>query len=802
MPKAIARDKKKPVIVKETKENIQFELSHAIAFWGLAILLFLPPYFRGLFFQPEQERALIFVVVVFWFACLWKWTKRDNNFLSHPLDYFVLSLPVVYVISAFQAVNYGLAIDEVVKVTLYFIIYWLVSRLVRNAADIVALLHVIYISAVGVALAGLGTATGVIHINDGFLNERIYSTFQYPNALASYLAAATFIGIYLWGRSGSTKNGDTFAGPDVKENSTWLNLNNFKQFIYAAGSFFIFAVFLGTRSNGGFLVFTITAILLIIGTPKNHRIPVGFYFVLISIPALLAIWMFLSSVAGGHMGLAWLWIFTGLVLALAVQTLYSASERKGLLQWIAAHKNAVLAAALLIVVVGCIGVGVYINSNSEVVKMLAEEIRLRNATERMYFFQDALKMFKERPTTGWGGGGWQEAYRAYQSYLYNSNEVHGHYFQIMVEAGSLGIIVILGIWGVFLYAAHKLYHGDKDNVNRRFLIWTITVAAVAIGLHAAIDFNLSLSALALVMWTMFGLIRGMHIYSTIKVEEKKGKSYVPPNYTGIISASIISIIIILLVSPLIAAGNYSVQGVKNLQTQDISQGVELLEKAAAYNPLKADYQSNLARIYLQQGKTDEALSRAVRAVELSKYSPQRYADLASINYSGKKNYEEAINYTDRAIALASYQSQWYEMQARTCFIIGYNELSSGNAETAKQYLDKATQVEKKIQDQVEGLSDQEKRLWKDAPLLSATSGVKLYMGASQYILGRWNESEVNLEAALEDEKNQGEAAFWLALLYDKQGRTQEAQDLLERANKLAPQLAQSYEALSTLPIIE
>jgi len=156
------KDKKKPVAVKKVPQNIQWEFSHAIAFWGLAILLFLPPYFRGLFFQPEQERALIFAAIIFWFAWLWKWSKRDNSFLSHLLDYFVLAFPVVNLISAFQAANYGLAVDEVVKTTLYFMVYWLSSRLVRNDKDIVTILNVIYISAIGVALAGLATHVAVL----------------------------------------------------------------------------------------------------------------------------------------------------------------------------------------------------------------------------------------------------------------------------------------------------------------------------------------------------------------------------------------------------------------------------------------------------------------------------------------------------------------------------------------------------------------------------------------------------------------------------------------------------------------
>jgi len=806
VPKVIAKGKKKSAVVKNTPESDQWEIVRATAFWGLAILLFLPPYFRGLFFQPEQERALIFAAVIFWFAWLWKWSKRDYSFLSHPLDYFVLAFPAVYLISAFQAANYGLAVDEAVKTTLYFLVYWMASRLVRDEKDVTAILRVIYISAIGVALAGLATATGIISIKDGFLNGRIYSSFQYPNALASYLAAVTFIGFYLWRRAGSPELGGLAAGSTIKGAPAWLNLGSFYQYLYAAGNLLLFAVLLGTKSNGGLLVFSAVFILFLIGLPKGTRIPVLIHFILISIPAFLAIWGFLSAVAGGKMGLAWLWMFVGLALALAGQALYSFAERKGLLQWIAAHRNVVLAVAALVIVAGCTGAGVYVSGHSDAVKTLAGEIRLRNAAERMYFFQDAMKMFKERPIIGWGGGGWQEAYRAYQSYLYNSNQVHGHYFQVMVEAGILGLLAILGIWASFLFIAHRLYHGARENNAGRLLIWTITIAAVSIGLHAVIDFDLSLSALAIVLWTMFGFARGIGIYSGARAEEKKSRKYVPPNNAVLVGVSIASIVLIFFAGTLAAAGNYAMQAGQYFQKQNINQGdinngISLLQKASSYNSFKADYHSNLARIYAQQGKFDEGIAETQKAVEVSKYSALHYGDLANL-YFNVKNNEEAVNAAEKARSLAPFQIQWYELLSRTYFMVGYNVLTGGNPETAKQYFEKAVQVPARIQSQMDGLNDQEKRLWKDAPLLSPTPGVKLNAGASQYFLGIWTEAEVNLQAALQDDNTKGEAALWLSILKDKQGKAQEANDLLQQAKQSAPQLAQSYEGLRNLQVLK
>ncbi len=793
-------DVKKNTSNKKAPETAQWAFSHKVAFWGLAALLFLPPYFRGLFFQPEQERALIFAAVIFWFAWLWKWSKHDNGFIRHPLDYFVLAFPVVYLISAFQAANYGLAAGEVVKTTLYFMVYWLSSRLVRNENDTETILKVIYVSAVGVALAGLATATGIIHINDGFLNGRIYSTFQYPNALASFLAAAIFIGFYLWRRAGLADSGDVDGETKSKDITAWLNINNINQYLYATGNFLLIAVLIGTRSQGGLLVFSVVFILFLIGLAKGDRIPIFTHFILTGLFSTIAIWRFLTAVAAGSMGLAWLWILAGLVLATAGQVLYSFSERKGLPQWIAIHRNIVIAAVLLLAVCGGIGAGIYISGQGDAVKNLAEEIRLRNATERMYFFQDAMKMFKDRPVIGWGGGGWQEAYRAFQGYFYNSNQVHGHYFQIMVETGVFGLLTILGIWVCFLYAAHKLYYETKKNKGNYFLVWIITVAALSMGIHAVIDFDLSLSALALVLWAMFGLLRGVGTFSPARAEEKKSKKYVPSNYSLLAAVSGFSVIIILFAGSLAAAGSYAKQGVRSIQGQNVSQGIELLQKASVYSPLNADHPTALARVYQAVGKYDEAIAEAQRAVSLSKYSATRYADLAALHLANKNN-EEAVHAAEKTLALAPFQIQWYELLARTCFAAGYNELTAGNKETAKQYLEKAIRAPGKTQDRTDSLGETEKRLWKDAPLLSPTPGIKLSVGKSQYILGMWPEAEANLSAALQDDNNKGEAALWLSILRDKQGKAQEAKDLFAQASELAPQLAEGYEGLKSIQVL-
>ncbi len=787
----------------------EFNFVHAAAYYGLAALLFLPPYFRGLFFAPEQERALIAAAFIFGLAWLWKWSRRDHDFVSHPLDYFVLAFPAVYAVAALGAANYGLAVDEVVKTLLYFLVYWLAARLVLSDADVDSLLRVIYLSAVGVSLAGLATATGVIHIKDGFLGGRIYSTFQYPNALASYLAAVLFMGFYFWfssflpegvlGGGQSHKTAKTGGKTAFERALSQFVSGSLAGYLYAAGNALILMVFFGTKSQGGFLVFVVAAVLFLAGAGRDARLWVFLHAVLTAAVALFCVLRFLAAVEAGNPDLAWLWVFAGLLAALALQAVFSFGFKKGMADWVLTRRKVLLAAAAAALVLMLVLAGYYIAGHGEALKELAEEIRLRNAAERMYFFKDAMKMFLARPILGWGGGGWQEAYRGFQSYLYHSNQVHGHYFQVMVETGIAGIAVMAGMWVCFLAVAHRLYHGTVSAAARRRVL-AVTVASAVLGLHAVIDFDLSLSAIALVLWTMFGLARGMQAYTGgagVK-KERKPKRYVPPNNAVLVCAWAAAAAVITLTGCLVYAGSCAREASACVQKQDLNGAVGQLKAASTYNPLNPDYRMNLARLLANQGRYEEALAEAKRALDLGKYSAPRYALLAEIYYDGLKDRERAVEAAEKALSLAPFQIEWYEFLARIAFLAGYSELAAGEREKAGTYLALSAGVPGRIEEKMASIGPVEKRLWVVAPLLEPTPAVRLNAGASQYLLGYTAEAEGNLKAALTGENTGGEAALWLAVLYAKGGRSAESEEMLARAKEAVPSLAQGFANLLAL----
>jgi O-antigen ligase len=795
----MSKKKKKQQAIEKTIEIEQPEITYSLAFWGLAVLLFLPPFVKGLYFQSDQEWALIIAAVVFWLAWLWKWSKRDYSFSAGPLDYFILALPVLYLIAAFNAVNYGYALDEIVKATLYFLVYWCASRLPRDEHDIAALLKVIYISALGVALAGLATATGIIHIKDGFLGGRIYSTFQYPNALASFLAAVLFIGIYLWIEAGLQ---DTEGGSEkeaARVSASLLSPHNIGRFLYASGNFLLLAVLIGTKSNGGILVFALVFILFMLGLPRGNAIKVFTHLVLLGVPSLAAGFMF-TIAAKGSAGTAWLWFLAGLIVALAGQWLYESGERRGWLDWLNNHKTRLIAVLLVIVLIAGAGIAVFSNSDGGLLgKFTAAQFRLRNLTERTIFYRDALSMFSERPYLGWGGGGWQEAYRAYQSYLYNANHVHNHYLQVAVETGVPGIAVFAGIWVSFLIVLRRACRKLKEDRNR-LLIWTIAAAAFSIGLHAAIDVDLSLAAISLLLFSLFGFTRNIEAGLGRYEKTVQGKSYIPPDFKQLAAPSVLSVLLVVLALCLATANYYTGAANSAIAAQDLARGGKQLQAALSYNPLRADCHNELAKIYQRQGKLEEGLAEANIAVAYGKYSSANQANVAKLSLvSGKLS--DALSHAAAAVRLAPFQVDYYELLSQVSFTMGVNELSAGRADNARTNLNLAAGMPGIIEGKMLSLSEEEIKLWQDAPHMKATPEVLLKAGAAQYLLGNWQASEANLSDASIEAETKTEALFWLSILKSKQGKDSEARDLAEQVFAAQPKFKDLYDGMKQLPLL-
>lgn len=309
---------KKAMANKKAKANTSIKESNIIKylkiilFIAVLIIVFYPPYLKGLYFETQQLPSEIFVFIVFAAFWVYRIMKRDRRFLETPVDYASFGFVIVYLISILGAVSLRLAIAEWLKYCMYFAVFFMLSELADSYKSRVMVLWVIVASAVGVSILGIDAAaggyiadvlkpvlTGIGAPADMFMslyqNGRIYSTLQYPNTLAAYLMAAFFISL----------------GLTIASSKLW------KKLVAGAASFILLVTFIATLSRGAYILLPIAAVIFLISLPKGNRIKGAVYGLGMAIAVGIVSIKFLEYIStpiGNEMKI-WAFILAGIALS-------------------------------------------------------------------------------------------------------------------------------------------------------------------------------------------------------------------------------------------------------------------------------------------------------------------------------------------------------------------------------------------------------------------------------------------------------------------------------------------------------
>lgn len=761
------------VIAKAKMRNKQVLLTENIfeqtAFWGLCLLLFFSPFFRGLFFPQEQRVALIAAAAIFWLVCLAGYQRKNLKLLSSSLDCLILGLPLVYIVSAFGAANYALAVDEVIKNLLYFLVFWSATRVINRESDIEKIFIVTYLCAIGVSLAGLFTASGFIDIKDGFLTSdggTIASTFQYKNTLASFLTASIFIGTYLW----------------EKQNSC------LQKIALIAGNFLLLTVLFSTQSHGGYIVFGIFTVVLWFLTPAPKRLGLIINTLVLIIFGFIESRLFLASIADRNIGLAWFWLIGGAVLISAGQW--------AAIKYIKNRQKPISFRQLVIATVIAFAIGLAVMGATGMFQILLEKIHAFGAMERLTMYQDSLKMIKEKPLLGWGGGGWSEAYSIFQGYGYTSRQTHSYFLQLAIETGLPGLFIALSIWGVFLIRAVKIYKACQNNSRNQTLAAALICAVLAIIAHALFDFDLSLSALTIVMFTLMACL--LSLDKNVEAVQAK-TSQASCGYK--LAASTAALLAITAVSlTLISARQYSDAALEAINVRNGDKALVNIEKSISLNPLAAENVSLAAQLQMALGNRDKAIEYSKKSAALARYNPDRQVELSLIYLRANQN-EEAVVAINQAVALAPLKTQYYEQLANVLTNAAINELKAERFAAAANYTKQTLAIPGKINKVLDTVSPDKKKLWIYAQPLTVTSRIKLNLGTASLLLGNFTEADMNILEAARDPQVQKDTLVWQALLAQKQGDQNKAQEILQNAEKDNPDIKKQYALLSSLKLI-
>lgn len=203
------------------------------------------------------------------------------------------------------------------------------------------------------------------------------------------------------------------------------------------------------------------------------------------------------------------------------------------------------AAIIVVLVIAILAVPKWRTAVSQLVpvqvarRLTSITLKDRSLLARLFSLQDAFAIARDYPLLGTGAGGWDALYHQYQKVLYYYTETHSHFGQVAVETGFTGFIAYTAIWAGVLYAIYvtvgtyrrkrRQFFSDKDltvagagalgaaragrvfeqgGPQRRRLpvffkgsftdamaeVSAFGTAALSLGAHSALDFELSLPA--------------------------------------------------------------------------------------------------------------------------------------------------------------------------------------------------------------------------------------------------------------------------------------------------------------------
>ena len=328
----------------------------------------------------------------------------------------------------------------------------------------------------------------------------------------------------------------------------------------------------------------------------------------------------------------------------------------------------------------------------------------RNMGRRFELFRDAVKVIKDYPVLGAGGGGWAAVYRGYQEQSYISREVHNHFLQVWVEAGIFGFLAFLGIWVSFAAAFIRNCLREKAP-PRLWQYWTASFLPVAaLGAHSAIDWNFSMAAVGLYLIVLLGAGRSLDRSRWFgRYRADQSKTGIGGLLTGVI-AVILGLSLLIFSVTLIRGLDATWYSQELLEQNNVKQATAEMEKAMRLDPLRAENHHNLGVILEEQlmrsgnpANIQKMLDLSRQAYELEPFNLNyvyRYGNL-QFYYADA---EQGLIYIDKGISLlpfsenSYFQSAWARLKLAEFYSERYNRFEMN------RYIDEILELQSLMQE--------------------------------------------------------------------------------------------------------
>ncbi|NEW09314.1 O-antigen ligase domain-containing protein [Paenibacillus sp. SYP-B3998] len=793
----------------------------------LVFFLFWAPFQKGLFngnsfdFERPIYSSVIWSSIFLFMLSIhlfFIWKLRDHR---DTLCFLVLLIPLTYLISLIHAASQHYAVNMLYIQMIYITFFILGSFLMRNKLGYSIISGTLMASGYFIVIFGLlnwfgnarfaGALVGWFTDINGVYNQavmndsngiRLTSVFQYANSYAAYLIAILLA-------------------------STFYVVKSRKWYAIAVHAFMMLLVIISfwlTLSRGAIVI--LPAVLLIILVFQNLQkqtlmlIHLGLAFIvsLVILAKITDIGVQLESQFSLSLSWqGWIWLLVAsasfAILSVLIQ-LFLAPILDKKLQRFAGRKFTNIILPMTAIILGLIG-AVLIFSDTGFKNLLPSNIQTRlqsinfaqhSVLERGTFYMDAIKLWKDYPILGAGGGAWAALYEKYQNNPYVSRQAHNFFLQYLVEVGILGVLVLLVfIASILLFYIKSYFKASQEKRDQYFVFFIFTLSLLS---HSSIDFDLSYVYLGTLLFLSLG---GMLAFTEPVPIKLKTENWVfHKTYPALI---LLLSIALFFTSVRLLSSNSSFDTYLKMigKNQNYNEIAVPLNSAIKLSPNHPDYIMGfssgsmfipgkvtiLDQLY-RQTKDEQFYSESESLIlSLKQKEPHnRLLVMGQLtHFQMKGQLEEALTLVNSELPNFPWQISLYEMGISLAADLGIQAKADGKAQNSSKYWNNALELHQTVLNRMELLKSLPKEQ-NQGQQFGVTKQMSISLGEIYFMRGEFQNSIAFLKPILtdqlDDQLNRLAARYYLAALNMQK---QNDQALFEKLVAKDPTEQQQIEAL-------
>lgn len=753
-------------------------------FFAFLIIIFIgTPFQKGLYFSTDLYGVSFVVTIVFTVFLVVTFLTKEWKSIK-PL-FFLFLLPLLHFIHLPIAVSPEGAWNEIIRWTTYVcffvILYWVSLDL-----KIQKWLPIIFqLTGIVIGSFTFFAFLGWFNYSDIVVADRFAGIFQYPNTFGMVMALFYMFSLVNLLQAAKLKKSQVllFAVPLVLFLFNFINSYSRGMFIVFPIVWFIGLLFFHLKKQIQYLTYTVisvigTAVLYFVSANNINTTLLFISFLLVTTITTVGIYYFNQ-------------LFNkSTELPRAEHNL--TSKRFG--RFIMPGIILIFSLALIL---DLLNKGLIFQALPDQLQYRIDSISLSSGTasERIIFFEDALKMSADSPIIGFGGESWSTLYKNYQQTPYFSKTIHNGYLEWIVDIGWLGFLIYIGIFAFFFYFIFKKAIKEKDN----FIYVATLLSLLIVVIHSFIDFNFTFGTVWFIIFWLICMGVGSPKWGiNIKFKLKLKIVSVLPYIIGGLVGIFVLIVLVFSYRYMTAKQYYE----QSLYARSMTERVELVEKAVNYHPTNIDYLSELVDCYhtLRKGGNLEASKQLENLAErLTELEPNNshIINKSAVIYLRIGMTDKAIEHFNKALSLDPFDKVIYD---NSIHIKSSNALKVSNNDAQK-----ANQLAKSAIEDFENMvywySKFEKKKLGDAfnsREFEITPKAEYYAGLSYLILGDYESVLDIYEKHIEFHEEPDYRIETLAILAKNlNGQTEAADKIMNESRNDKKQIQDLLDQLSS-----